>query len=74
MSETRCSCDRFETLEGTFVPDYISAFLASLDSAEPTKVDHYRCRWCNQEWKRHSDENSKPPSLVRVKSVSKKSG
>jgi hypothetical protein len=67
MSETRCSCDRFEKLEGSFVPDYIAAFLASLDPSEPTKADRYRCRWCNQEWKRHTDGTSKPPLLVRVK-------
>lgn len=67
MSETRCSCDRYEKLEGTFVPAYISAYLAPVDPSEPAKADHFRCRWCNQEWESHADEKSKAPSLVRVK-------
>ncbi len=68
MSETRCSCDRFEKLEGATVPAYISAFLAV--QGQP-QSDRYRCRWCNQVWERHQDQGSKRPSLLRVKSASK---
>jgi hypothetical protein len=67
MSETRCSCDRFEKLEGATVPAYISAFLATQGQTQ----DRFRCRWCNQVWERHQDQGNKRPSLVRVKSSSK---
>jgi hypothetical protein len=74
MSETRCSCDRYERLEGATVPAYISAFLAANDAAGTAKAESYRCRWCDQEWQRHLDHDNKRPSLIRIKTPSKNSG
>lgn len=73
MSETQCSCYRYERLEGATVPAYISAFLAANDSSETATAANYRCRWCNQEWQRHLDQDSRRPSLIRIKEASKES-
>jgi hypothetical protein len=69
MSETRCSCDRFEKLEGATVPAYVSAFLKPSDQSQ--NADRYRCLWCNCEWEKHSEENSTRPSLVRLRTAQK---
>lgn len=63
MSQPKCSCAKFERLEGAGVNAYISAFL------EQTGKDHYRCRVCGSRWEKRTPEVKREggrPSLVRV--------
>ena len=68
MSQPKCSCDKFERLEGASVNAYASAFLEDLGRADASLKDRYRCRVCGREWeKRPPDANHARPSLVRVR-------
>jgi hypothetical protein len=67
MSQTKCSCAKFERLEGASVNAYINAFL---EQAEPNQ---YRCRVCGSLWERRAPEVKREggrPSLVRVRQSS----
>jgi hypothetical protein len=67
MSQPKCSCDKFERLEGASVNAYVNAFLEDLGRTEPTHKDRYRCRVCGREWeKRPPDAEHARPSLVLV--------
>ena len=67
MSQPRCSCDKFERLEGASVNAYANAFLEDLGRTDPARKDRYRCRACGREWeKRPPDSEHARPSLVRV--------
>jgi hypothetical protein len=67
MSQPKCSCDKFERLEGASVNASASAFLEVLGRTEPSLKDRYRCRVCGREWeKRPPDAEHARPSLVRV--------
>ena len=67
MSQPKCSCDKFERLEGASVVAYASAFLEDLGLKDPSHKNRYRCRVCGREWeKRPPDEHHARPSLVRV--------
>lgn len=67
MSQTKCSCDHFERLEGASVPAYTKAFLDSAVGAENEGKNLYRCRVCGRLWeKRPPEGEGKRPSLVKV--------
>jgi hypothetical protein len=67
MSQPKCSCDKFERLEGASVNAYASAFLEDLGRADPARQDRYRCRVCGRHWeKRPPDAEHARPSLVKV--------
>ena len=67
MSQPKCSCDKFERLEGASVNAYASAFLEDLGRADASLKDRYRCRVCGREWeKRPPDAEHARPSLVRM--------
>ena len=70
MSGQKCSCEKFERLEGASVPAYINAFLdeAKGDDDEALKKNLYRCRVCGREWEKRAPEKAgegKRPALVR---------
>ncbi|HYE65880.1 MAG TPA: hypothetical protein VD966_09860 [Pyrinomonadaceae bacterium] len=70
MSQSKCSCDSFERLEGASVPAYIAAFLDQTRGADPAEKNRYRCRVCGREWEKRSPENRSEgarPSLIRRK-------
>ena len=48
MSQSKCSCDSFERLEGASVPAYIAAFLDQTRGADPAEKNRYRCRVCGR--------------------------
>jgi hypothetical protein len=63
MSQSKCSCAKFERLEGASVTAYTSAFL------EQTEKNNYRCRVCGRLWEKRAPEVKREggrPSLVRV--------
>jgi hypothetical protein len=67
MSQPKCSCEKFERLEGASVNAYASTFLKDLGRAAASHKDRYRCRVCGREWeKRPPDEAHARPSLVRI--------
>lgn len=71
MEEPKCSCARFDKLEGASVPAYIKAFLDQSGQSAPEEKNRYRCRVCGSLWEKHAPEvESKRtrPSLVRVSS------
>ena len=67
MSQPKCSCDKFERLEGASVNAYANAFLEDLGRTDPARKDRYRCRVCGRVWeKRPPDAEHARPSLVRT--------
>jgi hypothetical protein len=67
MSQPKCSCDKFERLEGASVNAYTNAFLEDLGRTDPSHKDRYRCRVCGREWEKHPpDAEHARPSLVRI--------
>jgi len=68
MSQPKCSCEKFERLEGASVNAYANAFLEDLSRTDPAHKDRYRCRVCGRTWeKRPPDASHARPSLVKVK-------
>jgi hypothetical protein len=70
MSQTKCSCDKFERLEGASANAYAAAFLEDLGRADPGRQNGLRCRVCGREWEKHAPDAAAGrarPSLVRVK-------
>lgn len=70
MSQTKCSCETLERLEGASVPAYIAAYLDEVGRATPVEKNRYRCRVCGREWEKHTPEDKgegKRPSLIRQK-------
>lgn len=69
MSGRKCSCDRFERLEGASVGAYAAAFLEDLGRADAGKKNRYRCRVCGREWEKRAPDaeaRNARPSLVKV--------
>jgi hypothetical protein len=69
MSGPKCSCDKFERLEGASVGAYTAAFLEDLGREEAAKKRLYRCRSCGRLWEKRApekDARSTRPSLVKV--------
>ena len=69
MSGAKCSCDKFERLEGASVNAYASAFLEVLGRAEPSEKSRLRCRVCGTLWEKRAPdagEQRARPSLVKV--------
>ena len=69
MSAPKCSCEKFERLEGASVNAYAAAFLEEIGKSDPQKKNHFRCRACGRLWERRAPEvktGSTRPSLVRV--------
>lgn len=69
MEQPKCSCARFEKLEGASVPAYIKAFLDEAGAGMPDDKKRYRCRVCGREWEKRAPEVKSAgtrPSLVRV--------
>ena len=69
MSVPKCSCEKFDRLEGASVGAYATAFLDGQGRAGVGKEDVYRCRSCGSLWeKRAPDAEAKSarPSLVKV--------
>jgi rubrerythrin len=66
VSESKCSCESLERLEGASVQAYIKAFL---DQLGHTEKNLYRCRVCGREWEKRAPEiksEGTRPSLVRL--------
>lgn len=69
MSGPKCSCEKFERLEGASVNAYAAAFLEDMGRDDPAKKNLYRCRVCGRVWEKREPEvktGSTRPSLVRV--------
>ena len=68
MASQKCSCEKFERLEGASVPAYAAAFLEDLGRADAARKNRYRCRVCGREWERRapSEGGGARPSLVRL--------
>ncbi|HZT60583.1 MAG TPA: hypothetical protein VFA21_18405 [Pyrinomonadaceae bacterium] len=69
MSAAKCSCEKFERLEGASVNAYASAFLEDLGRSDPQKKNRFRCRVCEREWEKRAPDaeaGSTRPSLVRL--------
>lgn len=69
MSGPKCSCEKFERLEGASVNAYAAAFLEDLGRDGAAGQSRYRCRVCGREWERRApDPEAKTarPSLVKV--------
>ncbi|MDQ3802996.1 MAG: hypothetical protein M3416_03970 [Acidobacteriota bacterium] len=69
MSQAKCSCDKFERLEGASVAAYAAAFLEDLGRADPDKKNRLRCRVCGHEWEKRAPDAAAGrarPSLVRA--------
>ncbi|HEX5709002.1 MAG TPA: hypothetical protein VFX96_17000 [Pyrinomonadaceae bacterium] len=71
MSDAKCSCERFERLEGASVAAYAAAFLEDLGrERDVSKKNLYRCRVCGRVWERRAPVGEgKRPSLVRREGV-----
>ena len=70
MSGQKCSCDKFERLEGASVNAYASAFLEDLGSKDPGRKNQLRCRACGTLWEKRApdaEEGRARASLVMVK-------
>lgn len=72
MEQPKCSCERFEKLEGASVPAYIKTFLEETDSSRtPARKNHYRCRVCGRLWEKRApgaEGEGKRATLVRLNS------
>jgi hypothetical protein len=69
MSAAKCSCEKFERLEGASVNAYAAAFLEDLERTDPEKKNRFRCRVCGREWEKRAPverTGSTRPSLVRI--------
>lgn len=68
MSEAKCSCEKFERLEGASVNAYAAAFLEDAGRKDPRRKNLYRCRACGREWEKRApaEGGGKRPSLVRL--------
>jgi hypothetical protein len=69
MSAHKCSCDKFERLEGASANAYAAAFLDDLGRTEPDMKNRFRCRVCGSLWEKRAPEAGKGstrPSLVRI--------
>jgi len=69
MTAPKCSCEKFERLEGASVNAYVAAFLEDLGRADPEKRNLFRCRACGRTWEKRAPEEkagSTRPSLVRT--------
>jgi len=69
MSAAKCSCEKFDRLEGASVNAYASAFLEDLGQSDTRKKNRFRCRVCGREWEKRAPDaktGSKRPSLVRL--------
>jgi hypothetical protein len=69
MSAARCSCEKFERLEGASVNAYANAFLEDLGRNDPARKNLYRCRVCKREWEKRAPDSKTGgtrPSLVRL--------
>jgi hypothetical protein len=69
MSGPKCSCEKFERLEGAGVNAYAAAFLEDAERDDPARKNLYRCRVCGRVWEKRAPEvktGSTRPSLVRV--------
>lgn len=67
MTEAKCSCDKFERLEGASVNAYSAAFLEAADDAGGARQKLFRCRACGRLWEKRAPEaKSARPSLVRI--------
>ena len=69
MSAPKCSCDKFERLEGASVNAYASAFLEDLGREDASRKNRYRCRVCGTLWEKHAPDDEAHrarPSLVKV--------
>jgi hypothetical protein len=69
MSGPKCSCEKFERLEGASVNAYAAAFLEDLGRADPEKKNRFRCRVCGREWEKRAPDaqaGNARPSLVRI--------
>lgn len=70
MSQPKCSCDKFERLEGASVNAYAAAFLEDLGRADPDRKNRLRCRVCGREWEERVPDaagGSVRPSLIKIK-------
>jgi hypothetical protein len=69
VSRPKCSCDKFERLEGASVNAYASAFLDEVGRTEPDEKNRFRCRVCGTLWEKRAPEaetKSARPSLVKL--------
>lgn len=68
MSGAKCSCEKFERLEGASVNAYAAAFLEDLGRKDPARRNLYRCRVCGRGWERRgpAEGGAARPSLVRL--------
>ena len=69
MSAPKCSCEKFERLEGASVNAYAAAFLEDLGQSDPRNENRFRCRVCGRFWEKRAPEvktGSTRPSLVRI--------
>ena len=68
MTEQKCSCEKFERLEGASVNAYAAAFLEDLGRGDPERKNLYRCRVCGRGWEKRAPDGggTTRPSLVRL--------
>jgi hypothetical protein len=69
MDEAKCSCAKFERIEGAGVAPYAAAFLDDLGRAGEPRNNLYRCRECGRLWERRAPdaaEHRARASLVRL--------
>ncbi|MBA2339965.1 MAG: hypothetical protein H0V88_06195 [Pyrinomonadaceae bacterium] len=67
MEDLKCSCEKFERLEGASVPAYVAAFLEGGARSNPEEKNRYRCRVCGRRWEKRAPEGEETrPSLVRI--------
>jgi hypothetical protein len=69
MDDSKCSCEKFERLEGASVNAYAAAFLEDAGRTDPAGRSLYRCRVCGREWEKRAPKvktGSTRPSLVRL--------
>lgn len=70
MSQTKCSCETLERLEGASVPAYINAYLEQVGKTSAEESNRYRCRVCGREWEKRTPQDKsegKRPALVKLK-------
>ena len=69
MSAPKCSCEKFERLEGASVNAYAEAFLEEIGKSDPRNKNRFRCRVCHRLWEKRAPEaktGSTRPSLVKI--------
>jgi hypothetical protein len=69
MVQPKCSCERFDKLEGASVPAYIKAFLEQADGPAHVEKNRYRCRVCGSLWEQRAPalkSEGTRASLVRL--------